>query len=88
MPAIDNYATSYQGITAPYGGAQEVTPSDSADLTHVSRGIHIAGAGDLSVTMANGDTMTWRNLQVGHHPIRAARIRATGTTATGIVAAW
>jgi hypothetical protein len=45
----------------------------------------ITGAGDVAVTLKNGDAITLPGLTPGViYPIRAARIAATGTTATGI----
>lgn len=88
MPVIDDFSNYSRQITAPYGDAVEVSPSDSVDLGHVTRGLHIAGSGDLTVTMESGAKVTWRNLQTGHHPIRARRVWDTDTTATGIVAGW
>lgn len=88
MPAIDDYAGLSAALTSPLIGAEEVTPNDAADLTHVSRGIWIGTAGDLRVTMKSGQTVTYPSLAAGWHPLRVSRVLATGTTASGIVAAW
>lgn len=65
-----------------------VTPSDSADLSiGFCRGILVGTAGSLSVIGTSGGTINFPTLIAGViHPICATRIRATGTTATGIVA--
>lgn len=65
-----------------------VTPSDSADLSiGFCRGILVGVAGALSVVTTSGTTVTFPVVVAGViHPICATRIRATGTTATGIVA--
>jgi hypothetical protein len=73
--------------TAPAESAQAVTPSDSADLTTLSRAIYIGGAGNLSVDMADGSTIVFIGLATGQIlPVRCKRVRATMTTATNIIA--
>lgn len=65
-----------------------VTPSDSADLSDVTRGIYVGGAGDLTVAMS-GTNVTISGVTSGTFlPIRATRVLATGTTATKITAFW
>lgn len=71
--------------------AEEVTPSDAADLTVLARGLYIGGAGDVAVHMRGEEggptVITYTNLLAGViYPIAAQRVMATGTTATAIVA--
>lgn len=75
-------------LSDPLGNAAAVTPNDATDLAHESRAIYIGTAGDLKVTMAEGQVVTFTAMQQGWHPIMATRIWATGTTAGGIVACW
>jgi hypothetical protein len=84
------------GPQGPAGHAIAVTPADTA-LTDaggnpiLTRGICFAGAGALSVVMAGGETCVFPSgsLAAGIvHPIMATQIRATGTTASGIVAVF
>jgi hypothetical protein len=65
-----------------------VTPSDSVDLSiGFCRGILVGVSGALSVVTTSGTTVTFPTVVAGViHPICATRIRATGTSATGIVA--
>ena len=72
--------------SAEYGAA--VTPSDTA-LILSTRGLWIGTAGNLTVDMA-GDvgTVLLSNVPVGVLPVRVVRVRATGTTASGIVALY
>lgn len=77
------------GLTNPASRAVAVTPSDSVDLVAASRGIWVGTGGNLAVITAGGDTVTVPNVQDGTLvPIRASRVLATGTTATGLVAMW
>lgn len=74
--------------------AVPVTPSDSADLTFPSgvygtKYLYIGVAGDVAVTTASGDDVLLKALAAGvFHPISVKRIKATGTTATNILAAY
>lgn len=86
MPALDSYEYFTKSILAPLDEAFSVTPSDTADLPYVTRSLMVTAAGDVSVVMKSGDTVTLPGLEPGTiYPIRVARVRATGTTATGIV---
>lgn len=65
-----------------------ITPNDNTDLAHVTRAISVAGVGALVVDDADGNTVTIPSgaLAAGAmHPVAVRRVRATGTTATGIV---
>lgn len=73
----------------PATHAAAVTPNDGVDLPSVSRAFYIGVSGNLSVVMAGGETATFVGLPTGGIlPIQATRVRATGTTATSIVALW
>ena len=68
----------------PAVGSFAVTPSNGADLTEQIRAITISGAGTVSWVGADGATYNTASLPPGTYEIAAVRIRATGTTATGI----
>lgn len=74
----------------PINDARAVTPNDGADLpAGPCRGLYIGGAGNVVIDTANGTTVTLTALAVGQvHFIRAKRVRATNTTATGILALY
>lgn len=66
-----------------------VTPNDGADLPGgASRGLFVGGAGEITVVDASGNTATFTSAAAQYHPLRVARVRATATTATGIVALY
>lgn len=73
--------------TGPAMYAGDVTPADDTDLSVVTRSLWVGIAGDLTVTMWGGQQVTFANAS-GLLPIQVARVWATGTTATGIVALW
>lgn len=84
----DKFETFRSGLESPAYGASAVTASNDTDLPTVSRSLFIGGSGNLVVDMAAGGTVTFTNVQVGILPVRVKRVRATGTTATNIVALW
>ena len=74
------------GLTDPADGAFDITPNDDTDLTITTRGLYIGVAGDVTVTMANGDNITYVAMTAGIiHPLRIRRVYATGTDATDII---
>lgn len=76
-------------VMAPGLNAEAVTPNDGTDLPTMCRALHIGGAGDVSVVMAGGQTVTFSGNTAGSTlPYRITRVRATGTTATDLVAVW
>lgn len=77
------------GLTSPAVNAAAVTPNDSADLAVTPRALYLGASGNLAVVMQGGQTVTFIALAAGvPHPLRARRVLATGTTATGIIAVW
>jgi len=71
-------------LTDIYGGGTAITPSDSVDQQY--SGIYVGGAGNVSVIMESGDTVTFTAPPVGTIlPIRVKRVRATATTATLLI---
>ncbi len=73
----------------PAFSAAAITASDSTDLANPVRAIYVGGAGSVVVTMVAGNDVTFSGLPAGMIlPIRAKRVKATGTTATGLVGLW
>lgn len=67
-------------------GAFAVTPNDGADLPRPVRGLSVAGDGTVVIDDLEGNTAVSLYLVAGAiFPQRCRRVRATGTTATGIV---
>lgn len=75
-------------IPSPLVGAAPVTPSDVSDLPYITRGIMITGtAGNVALVFQDGSQVVLGGLSVGTlYPFAVTRVKATGTTATGIVA--
>jgi hypothetical protein len=96
--ALDKKAYSMSSPAMPAGYALAVTPAD-ADLALpngvYTRGLYVGVAGDVTVKMASEDvetgtdTVTFTGVLAGSIlPIRVAQVRATGTTASEIVALY
>lgn len=72
-------------INDTYEGAVAVTPSDVAVIT--GKAIYVGGAGNVAVTTAAGNVVTFTAPPVGTViPISFTKIMATNTTATLLVA--
>lgn len=84
----DNFADQTVVLDSPAIGLSAITPDDTTDLPQTSRAINVAGSGAIRVTAADGTEGTIAVAAGTVFPIRAARIWATGTTATGIVALY
>jgi hypothetical protein len=67
-----------------------VTPSDTVDLAGgATRGIYLGATGNVSLDNGTDSAVIFVALAAGViHPIRATRVRATGTTATSILAIY
>ena len=67
-----------------------VTPSDSTDLTYSTcRAIYVGGDGNISLVDGNAATIVFTGVTAGSIlPVQKARINATGTTATSIIALY
>lgn len=83
----DTFSDQTAGLEAPASHAAAVTPSDSTDLAALARALYVGVLGDVRVTLAGGETVTFVGAQ-GILPVRAARVLATSTTATNILALW
>lgn len=75
---------------SPADEAVAVTPSDTVALVAPSRWLYVGVSGDVTVDMATtGATILFKAVPAGELlPISVIRVRATGTTATQIVALY
>lgn len=84
---IDKFRNRESSLESPARWAEAVTPNDAADLPNFSRALYVGGGGDIRITTVGGDTVTL-TAATGFLPICVARVHATGTSATAIVALW
>ena len=88
MSGIDNLRNLSDSIEFPAVRLRAVTPNDTTPLVFVCKALYVGSGGNLAI-MASEDTaaVTLTNVQSGSIiPVRARRVMATGTTATGIIA--
>lgn len=77
------------GLSDPAEHAAAITPDDATDLATPARAIRVGGSGDVVVVTTGGDEVTITGTAAGEIlPVRVARVKATGTTATGLLALW
>jgi len=69
-------------------GAASVTPSDSAEIP-ITRSLFIGTNGNIKVTMADGQEITFINLTAGTiFPIQVVKVWSTETTVTTVIALY
>lgn len=81
----DRFEGNQPGLQSPVTTIFEVTPDDFVDLPETTRCINVAATGAVRVTTIDGANGTIYVAAGIPFPLRASRIWATGTTATGIV---
>lgn len=86
----DVFAGAVDSATAPATDARAVVPSDSEALGSVPKALYVGGAGDIVMRGVHGGAdATWKAVPAGTIlPFRASHVRATGTSATAILALY
>ncbi|MEQ1770388.1 MAG: hypothetical protein ABL879_11165 [Devosia sp.] len=83
---LDRYAARNVSSVAPAANAFAITPNDSTDLEELCRALYVGSAGNISVVLKLGATVTFVGVPAGSIlPVRAVRVRATGTTAGSLL---
>lgn len=86
----DPFQNRADSVSAPATRALAITPSDSAPLADTPKALYVGTGGTLTMQGA-ADTAdsVWSNVASGSViPFRPRFVRATGTTATGILALY
>ena len=74
--------------TESHRRAVAVTTNDMSYIP-VTRALYVGGAGNIVVTMENGEDATLSGVLAGTvYPLSVKRVKATGTTATNLVALY
>lgn len=78
-------ATNQSSVPAEH--AFVVTPSNTDDLAHATRGLWVGGAGNISVDLVGGETaVVFVGVAAGTLlPLAVTKVRSSSTTATSIV---
>jgi len=79
-----------QTNTNTSGACRAITPNDSTDLPlGICRAIYVGVGGDISIDDLSGETVVFKNAISGSViPVQTARVNATGTTATDLIALY
>ncbi|MEM7120553.1 MAG: hypothetical protein AAF563_04700 [Pseudomonadota bacterium] len=79
---------SLDALKGPYGTFAVVTPNDSSDFAAgVTHALYVGGAGDVVVHGTDGEPAMFVGVPAGTLlPVSVARVLATGTSATSILA--
>ncbi len=72
------------------GAVRAITPNDSTDLPlGICRAIYVGAVGDISIDDLGGETVVFKGALAGSViPVQTARVNATATTATDLVALY
>ena len=81
---------SIQTSTHSSGACRTITPNDGADLPlSVCRAIYVGSGGDISIVDLSGTTVVFTAVLAGSIlPVQTARVNATTTTATSLIALY
>ena len=88
--AVTISTDSYRSPLSVYVRATAVTPHNTNALTGgITKGLWIGGVGNLTVTMADGVDATFNAVAAGTElRVAVSHVKATGTTATNILALY
>jgi len=82
----DRFASHAPSLTGPASGGFAIVPNDNLDIAEITRALYVGVGGELVVTMASGQTLTFAFVpDASLLPLRVSRIHASGTTAENIV---
>lgn len=72
------------GLTGPATDILPVTPDDGTDLSHVALALYAETGGSVSFVTVAGNERTVTLPDFATLPVGVRRVKATGTTATGL----
>lgn len=86
MAQNDPFESRFTELTSPAKNGFAITPHDTNNLTADTRAIYVGGAGNIALVTSAGDEITLNGALAGTIiPIRATKVKSTGTTATNLV---
>lgn len=87
--ALGNPQRAYISADGSAANAVTVSPSDSVALAVPARALYIGTAGNVAVITVAGQTVTFKNVpNATTLPVQVAFVKASGTTASDILAIW
>jgi hypothetical protein len=86
LPMSDRFASHTPSLTGPASSGFPITPDDALALPETTRALYVGIGGSLVVEMASGAVLTFAGVADGALlPLRVSRVRASGTTASGLI---
>lgn len=84
----DKFSSFADNSETPCRAPYAITPHDIDTLPVLPKGIYVGTGGDVTLRGVDGSTdVTYRNLpDASYLNVRALHVRATGTTATHLIA--
>jgi len=84
----DRFSTMSDSLASPSRSPFSIVPHDSEPLPTVPKGIFVGTGGDVRLRGVDGnEDVTYRNLpDASYIAVRASYVRASGTTATDLIA--
>lgn len=84
----DRFSSFSDSVTTPSTRPYAIVPSDATPLPETPKGIYVGTGGDVTLRGAGSDVdVVYRNLTNGSYiNVRASYVRATGTTASNLIA--
>lgn len=84
----DQFSSRNDSATAPARNPYALLPHDTNELTVIPKGIYVGTGGDITLRGVDATAdVTYRNLpDASYIAVRAAYVRATGTTAANLIA--
>ena len=87
VTAVDS--ATQLSVTTAVGVGRAYTLYSSVDLPNNGCVLYVGGAGDVELITAGGDDLIFTGVLAGSFiPVQVTRVKATSTTATGIIALW
>lgn len=82
----DRFAHTANSLSSPATHAFAIAPADGTDLAETTRAIYVGAGGAIAMRMQSGALVTLAGVPQGTLlPLRADRVLATGTTASGLI---
>ncbi|MGY6704789.1 spike base protein, RCAP_Rcc01079 family [Roseinatronobacter sp.] len=81
---MNPFANRTGSLSGPATDALPITPDDTTDLSHVALGLYVETGGTISIDTVEGATRSLTVADFSILPVGVRRVRATGTTASGI----
>ncbi|MGQ0610057.1 MAG: spike base protein, RCAP_Rcc01079 family [Paracoccaceae bacterium] len=81
---INPFENRVSSLSGPARDLLPVTPNDAVDLAAVAVGLYVQTGGTVSIVTVGGGTRSVSVPDFSVLPVGVTRVRATGTTASGI----